>query len=169
MKLVGFSISGRITANTHMQTIRTMVRACHNRGFGVMAACLTKGDREVLSYGNTLGAHTVGLFADQLCWLNMKEKCSREVNKYDPWKFEMVKRMYDSAGKNWGYLMPNQQKCFVMGVDLVMFSSLVVIWPETVQTNLVAMLAANFKREVCEMPGELGKFLIALNSTQFTK
>lgn len=162
-KLIGFSVSGRIIANMHIKTLRTYTDFVHDYGHGVIVPVGTFGERSILKRAHEINGYSVGLFSDRIGWQNFRHTVTKEVNTYNKQKQEWAKQMYEACGKSWDFLMPTQQRDMVVCIDLAYWSSILLIWPETIKTNMTEMAGAFFQRRMITLPQDETEALTAIS------
>ena len=159
IKLVGVAVAGSIQAATHMRLLEDMVAIIHRMGWGIASACQTKGDKHIVRKMSELGGFTIGFFSNRIGDLEFKGTVTRGVNYYKKDLFEFSREVYGACGKNWDFLMPEQQRMFVRYADIARNVWGSLIWEGDQSSAMFGRFCAIHQRPVFYFPAKRLDFI----------
>lgn len=160
---VGMVVGGRVQGVQKMNLLKDVVNTFVRAGWGINSSCQTYGDRIVIDSVHALSGFSIGFFLDKLGNPYLREKVTRQVNYYEPSKFEFAEEVYASTGKSWDFLSWEQKKAIVRLVDMARYSTICVVFdtPDNLSSMFVKFAAA-YEKPVFFLPQDFSKMFDAV-------
>jgi len=168
---LGMSISGRISARSHMQTLSFIVALCKKSGWGIVLPLQTAGEKHVARMCNRYKVFCIGLFTSKFCSPEFRGALAMEVDTYTREEREATAQLYNAIGKSMVWeQMPESRRCLMTStLSMVTLSKVVAVWPESQEVAVASAVAGAKRRPLFYLPesfGGLTKY-IAANATMF--
>lgn len=151
---VGFAISGRICARSHLDNLTMMLRFIKQAGWGIVVPLGTTGERHLAREAYRLGVFCVGLFTSPDAAPEFRNSVNLAVDTYTMEERAEVQALYNSMGKmmTWDLMPINRRNLLASMVGLAKLSRIIAVWPDSTETNVAAHIAGRRSLTVYFLP-----------------